>query len=60
VVLVDPRNTSKRCSRCGQMVEKDLSVRVHLCPICGLSLDRDENAAINVLALGLQCLGESP
>ena len=60
VVLVDPRNTSKRCSRCGQLVEKDLSVRVHSCPVCGLSLDRDENAAINILALGLQCLGASP
>jgi putative transposase len=60
VVLVDPRNTSKRCSRCGQKVEKDLSVRVHSCPVCGLILDRDENAAINILALGLQCLGASP
>ena len=60
VVLIDPRNTSKRCSRCGQLVEKDLSVRVHSCPVCGLVIDRDENAAINVLALGLQCLGASP
>jgi putative transposase len=60
VVLVDPRNTSKRCSRCGQLVAKDLSVRVHACPTCGLVMDRDENAAINILALGLQCLGASP
>ncbi|HEX9372951.1 MAG TPA: transposase, partial [Roseiflexaceae bacterium] len=60
VVLVDPRNTSKRCSRCGQLVPKDLSVRVHACPVCGLVIDRDENAAINILALGLQCLGASP
>jgi putative transposase len=60
VVLVDPRNTSKRCSRCGQKVEKDLSIRVHSCPVCGLILDRDQNAAINILALGLQCLGEDP
>jgi putative transposase len=60
VVLVDPRNTSKRCSRCGQMVPKDLSVRVHSCPVCGLVMDRDENAALNILALGLQCLGTSP
>lgn len=59
-VLVDPRNTSKRCSRCGTMVEKDLSVRVHSCPVCGLLIDRDENAAINILALGLQCLDASP
>jgi putative transposase len=60
VVLVDPRNTSKRCSRCGQLVQKDLSVRVHSCPVCGLVIDRDENAAINIVALGLQCLGASP
>jgi len=52
VVLVDPRNTSKRCSRYGQLVAKDLSIRVHSCPVCGLVLDRDENAAINILALG--------
>lgn len=59
-VLVDPRNTSKRCSRCGTLVEKSLSVRVHKCPVCNLEIDRDENAAINILALGLQCLGAGP
>jgi putative transposase len=43
VLLVNPRNTSKRCSNptCGKLVEKDLSVRVHECPHCGLVLDRD-------------------
>lgn len=51
---VDPRNTSKKCSRCGSIVPKDLGVRVHDCPHCGLVLDRDHNAAINILALGLQ------
>ena len=56
-VLVDPRNTSKKCSRCGTLVEKNLSVRVHDCPVCGLKIDRDENAAINILALGLESLG---
>ena len=56
-VLVDPRNTSKKCSRCGTLVEKKLSVRVHDCPVCGLKIDRDENAAINILALGLESLG---
>ncbi len=59
-VLVDPHNTSKKCSRCGTLVEKTLSVRIHDCPVCGLKIDRDLNAAINILALGLQCLGESP
>ena len=57
VVLVDPRNTSKMCSCCGTLVEKSLSVRVHACPVCGLVIDRDQNAAINILGLGLQSLG---
>jgi putative transposase len=56
-VLVPSKNTSKMCSRCGNLVEKDLSIRVHDCPVCGLKLDRDENAAINILALGLESLG---
>jgi putative transposase len=59
-ILVDPDGTSQRCSRCGRMVKKSLAVRVHDCPICGLKMDRDENAAINILALGLQCLDASP
>jgi len=56
-VLVDPRNTSKMCSRCGIQVEKSLSDRVHKCPQCGLEMDRDWNAAINILRLGLQSVG---
>jgi len=36
----------------GVLVEKDLSVRVHKCPTCGLVIDRDENAAINILRWG--------
>ena len=57
VILVDPRNTSQMCSRCGAIIKKDLSVRVHKCPRCGLVMDRDENAAINILRLGLQSQG---
>ncbi|HSD57193.1 MAG TPA: transposase, partial [Methanotrichaceae archaeon] len=57
VVLVNPRNTSKMCSRCGLLVEKSLSGRVHNCIQCGLSMDRDWNAAINILRLGLQSVG---
>ena len=57
IVFVDPRNTSKQCSRCGTLVEKSLSVRVHICPVCGLVMNRDQNAAINILGLGLQSLG---
>jgi len=59
VVLVDPRNTSKMCSDCGNLVEKDLSGRVHVCPYCGLTLDRDLNAAKNILRLGLQSVEKS-
>ena len=60
VALVNPRNTSKKCSRCGCLVEKTLADRVHSCPHCGLEIDRDWNAAINILGLGLQSLGIVP
>lgn len=59
-VEVDPRGTTQRCSRCHAVVPKDLSVRVHDCPHCGLKLDRDLNAALNILALGIQCVGFEP
>ncbi len=49
VSLVDAHNTTQLCSRCGEMVKKSLAVRVHNCPVCGLILDRDHNAAINIL-----------
>jgi putative transposase len=54
VVFVDPRNTSQRCSGCGNIVPKDLSERVHDCLSCGLSIDKDLNAARNILTLGLR------
>ena len=56
VVLVDPKNTTQFCSRCGSYVRKELSNRIHSCPLCGLVMDRDQNAAINILRLGLQSL----
>ena len=56
VVLVDRRNTSKMCSRCGTLVKKKLSDRVHICS-CGLTIDRDLNASFNILRLGLQAVG---
>ncbi|MFZ3166976.1 MAG: transposase [Candidatus Methanoperedens sp.] len=49
VELVNARNTSQNCSGCHNPVPKDLSVRIHYCPFCGLVLDRDHNAAINIL-----------
>ncbi len=51
VVLVDPRNTQK-CSRCGEIVHKSLSQRIHMCPHCGLTADRDYNASLNILRSG--------
>jgi len=52
-VVVDPRGTTQMCSGCGQVVPKNLSIRVHDCPHCDLILDRDHNAALNILARGL-------
>ena len=57
VELVNPRNTSQICSSCGKSVQKDLSVRVHNCPFCGLVLDRDHNAAINILNRSISTVG---
>lgn len=51
VVLVNPFMTSQHCSGCGKVVKKDLSERWHSCT-CGTELDRDTNAAINILNLG--------
>jgi putative transposase len=56
VILVNPRNTSKMCSSCGELVQKTLRDRTHTCPTCGLVLDRDQNAALNILHRGLQTL----
>ncbi len=58
VMQVDPKKTSQICSACGKEGEhKDLSVRTHICVHCGIVLDRDHNAAINILDRGL---GRSP
>lgn len=59
VVLVNPAYTSQMCSSCGQIVKKDLSIRVHNCPKCGLVMDRDLNAAKNILRLGLQSVAKA-
>lgn len=49
VELVDPRGTTQECSRCGSVVRKSLSERLHACTKCGFSTDRDLNAAYNIL-----------
>jgi putative transposase len=49
LIEVDPRNTTQDCSGCGAKVPKELGDRQHECPHCGLSIDRDLNAARNIL-----------
>jgi putative transposase len=56
-VAVNPAYTSQDCSRCGHRQKMPLSERVYRCPCCRLELDRDLNAARNILRLGLQALG---
>ena len=52
LIKVDPKYTSQTCCNCGTMVKKRLSDRIHICPHCGLKIDRDLNAAINILQRG--------
>lgn len=53
IVKVPAKNTSQMCSSCGKIVPKTLDVRTHNCSHCNFSLDRDFNAALNILRLGL-------
>src|SRR5206468_11881614 len=53
VIAVNPAYTSQDCSKCGNRVSEALSERVHLCPCCGLVLDRDVNAARNILRIAV-------
>ena len=59
VVRVDPAHTSQDCSSCGHRQVMPLSKRVYDCPNCGLSLDRDTNAAKNILRVGLHSRREA-
>lgn len=58
-VAVPPHNTSQNCSNCGQKVQKSLSTRTHICHHCGFVEDRDVNASINILKLGLSTAGHT-
>ena len=49
LIEVDPYNTSQACCGCGTLVPKELGTRQHSCAQCGLSIDRDLNAAVNIL-----------
>jgi putative transposase len=57
-IAVAPHYTSQNCSNCGETVKKTLSTRTHICS-CGCILDRDENAAINILKKGLSTVGHT-
>ncbi len=52
VQAVPAQYTSQDCSRCGERVPKSLSVRTHVCPACGLVMDRDENSGVNIKRAG--------
>ena len=58
-VAVAPHYTSVNCSKCGTAVSKTLSTRTHKCPSCKLELDRDINAAINILLMALRTVGHT-
>ena len=57
-IAVPARGTSQECSSCGEIVKKTLSTRTHVCK-CGCVLDRDENAARNILSRGLGTVGHT-
>ena len=55
-IAVNPAYTSQECSSCGAIVKKSLSTRSHICQ-CGCEMDRDHNAAINILNRGISTTG---
>jgi putative transposase len=57
-IAVNPAYTSQECSNCGAIVKKSLSTRTHVCQ-CGCELDRDWNAAINILKSALSTVGHT-
>jgi len=55
LIKVNPKDTSKTCSNCGYVNhELKLSDRVFKCPVCGFEIDRDLNAAINIMKRGIE------
>jgi IS605 OrfB family transposase len=53
IIAVPPHYTSQKCSDCDTIVKKSLSIRTHICHGCGVVLDRDHNAARNILEKAL-------
>jgi putative transposase len=58
-VAVNPAYTSQDCSQCGHRQPLSLSDRTYTCPCCGVALDRDLNASLNILRLGQQSLASA-
>ena len=56
-IEVNPKNTTQVCSGCNNLVKKTLATKIHKCPRCGLTIDRDINAARNILQLALNTVG---
>jgi putative transposase len=56
VIPINPAYTSQNCSSCGHRQALCLSERIYRCACCGLIIDRDHNAALNILAIGLKSL----
>jgi len=54
VVKVNPKDTTKKCSNCGEKQNMPLYKRQYDCPYCGMSLERDINSAINILRCALE------
>jgi putative transposase len=59
-IAVNPAYTSQTCSACGHRHKMTLADRTYRCNCCGLVIDRDHNAALNILGLGLQTIGANP
>lgn len=57
-IAVHAPGTSQECSSCGAVVKKTLSTRTHVCS-CGCVMERDHNAAVNILRRGLSTVGHT-
>src|SRR5262249_32283115 len=58
-VAVNPSYTSQDCSQCGHQQTLSLSDRIYTCPCCGIVLDRDYNASLNIVRLGQQSVASA-
>ena len=54
---INPAYTTQDCSSCGHRQKMPLSERMYSCPCCGMKKDRDHNASLNILRLGLESRG---